>query len=214
MAAERRKLLVLGSSVAAGHSCEPLTQGWAHLLARAIEPKGVDTVNLAVSGTTVKLWAAALADEELRRHVASSDVVLMSLSLGNEGLSSMRAEAEAGALVERYIDGYHGLAKELRRLMARPGARLVLGGPYPNNGYTSFHLQGLNKVYAAARGWKEVDYVIDFLGAPLHDSRGHWGAGLMADEGHPNEDGHRCMYDLVDLGELLGPHDVDRMIGS
>mmetsp|Transcript_125967 Transcript_125967/g.352714 ORF Transcript_125967/g.352714 Transcript_125967/m.352714 type:complete len:203 (+) Transcript_125967:91-699(+) len=199
---ERRKMLVLGSSVAAGRNCEPETEGWAHQLARALGPRGVDTVNMAVPGTNVTHWAQEL-DSEAGGVLADADIVVLSLSLGNEGLAATETEAEATGLAGRYAEGYRGLAQAARRRM-RPGARLVLGGPYPNGGYSDFHLQALKTVYDVAHGWSEVDYFIDFLASPLHDGCGKWGPGLMSDEGHPNEEGHKCMHDCVDVARVLG----------
>ncbi len=39
-----------------------------------------------------------------------------------------------------------------------------------------------------------VRLVIDFMSA-VEDGQGHWKPGLYADEGHPNDEGHKIMFE-------------------
>mmetsp|Transcript_54156 Transcript_54156/g.164593 ORF Transcript_54156/g.164593 Transcript_54156/m.164593 type:complete len:220 (-) Transcript_54156:46-705(-) len=204
-AAARRRLLVVGSSLAAGCNAEPLTQGWAHHLARALEARGVDTVNEAVPGSNVVYWTKFFGEKDWVDRAAELDIVILSLSLGNEGLSSCATQDECDRLAAGYTRGLLEIARTVRGQL-RPGARLVLGGPYPNLGYREEHLKAVQGVRDAIASWEEVDYVIDFLRRPLLESGtgGRWGDGLASDPGHPNTEGHRCMFELVDQERVLG----------
>lgn len=113
-----------------------------------------------------------------------------------------------GAAVHRrqgcLVPGLRAIAGLLRRGM-HPQARLVLGGPYPNGGYGSVHLQALHRVLSAMRTWQGVDHVIDFLQPAVHDGEGRWHPGASSDPGHPNDLGHQQMFECLDLQAILGP---------
>merc|ERR1711974_298839 len=123
-------------------------------------------------------------------------LVIMSLSLGNEGLSWSGPE-EAEEVERHYTAGLRRIAKELRERML-PDACLVLGGPYPNDDYDEHHLAVLKRVWLAMQSWSEVDHTIDFLQAAVHDGAGRWHKGCSVDAGHPNDQGHRQMFECVE----------------
>ena len=58
--------------------------------------------------------------------------VVITPNLGNEGLTSQTSDEGIRDLEAKYLAGLRELAAKLRERM-RSGARLVFGGPYPNN---------------------------------------------------------------------------------
>ncbi|CAL1135968.1 unnamed protein product [Cladocopium goreaui] len=85
----------------------------------------------------------------------------------------------------------------------KPTARLVIGGPYPNNAYSMEHLEVLKRVWDTMKTWDSVDHFIDFLQPVVHDGRGHWHPGAWEDDSHPNDLGHRSMYQCLDIDSIL-----------
>lgn len=200
-----RTLLVLGSSVCTGAGATmPELLGWHAKLAAALSPLGVELRNIGVGGTTVRYWSDELTswgDEE--EDFSLYDVVLMSLSLGNEGLPGVSAAAAIARIRQEFTEGYRTIAHMLRAKM-RPGARLVIGGPYPNSDYTAAHLDALSQIYADMRQWEHVDHIIDFLQPVVHKGEGRWHDDAWRDPGHPNDLGHDQMFRCLDIEGILG----------
>mmetsp|Transcript_137447 Transcript_137447/g.342871 ORF Transcript_137447/g.342871 Transcript_137447/m.342871 type:complete len:211 (-) Transcript_137447:96-728(-) len=202
-AADQRRLLVLGSSVAEGFNAEA-NFGWAQRMAKALASQGVQTENRAEAGTNTDFWQEYWQEKVTSEELASFDIVLMSLSLANEGLPCLETPEEMDALTDRYLEGYKAIVQALRRHLVKPGARMVVGCPYPNEDYEEAHLVRLERVRDTVRSWPEVDYAIDFLQPPVHRGSGRWRAGLASDAGHPNDEGHAQMLACVDLNKVLG----------
>jgi hypothetical protein len=195
-------VLVLGSSVSTGEGATEQGLAWASLLQAALRPWGFEHWSRGKGGTHVEYWQ----DERvlLAETVSDFAVVLMSLSLGNEGMARQTSAAEIESVKRRYLDGLRVIARQLRQAM-HPRARLVLGGPYPNGDYTLKHLRAVQEVLQELLTWPEVDHVIDFLKPCVHDGKGRWHRGAWRDAGHPNDTGHRQMFQCVELEALLGP---------
>ncbi|CAK0860750.1 unnamed protein product [Prorocentrum cordatum] len=199
-----RRVLVLGSSVSTGEGATEQGRGWAALLQAELRkaPWGFEHWSRGKGGTHVEYWqdeGALLAER-----VADFAVVILSLSLGNEGLARQESAADIERVARRYADGLRRIARRLRQAM-HPQARLVLGGPYPHGDYKAGHLRAIQEVRQELLTWPEVDHVIDFLKPCVHDGRGHWHRGAWRDPGHPNDAGHRQMFQCVELHGLLGP---------
>eukprot|EP00405_Crypthecodinium_cohnii_P031150 CAMPEP_0206508632 /NCGR_PEP_ID=MMETSP0324_2-20121206/58457_1 /ASSEMBLY_ACC=CAM_ASM_000836 /TAXON_ID=2866 /ORGANISM="Crypthecodinium cohnii, Strain Seligo" /LENGTH=220 /DNA_ID=CAMNT_0053999551 /DNA_START=319 /DNA_END=981 /DNA_ORIENTATION=+ len=205
--ASQRKLLVIGSSVAWGKGSDVEfgpkypRKGWTQMLAKELETVGFEMDNQAIPGTTSKFWNR-VAQRTNASQLAPYEMVLLGLSLGNEGLALVSANVQMDTMRDDYLEALHSASKELRKKMPAK-SKLVLGGPYPNGNYNERHLQVLEEVHMEMKTWKEVDYVIDFLQPVLHSGEGTWGKGLMMDPGHPNQLGHEAMFKCVDMPELL-----------
>jgi len=196
--ADHDRLLVIGSSVSTGEGAKN-KYGWSAHLAAAMEQKAVEVVNRGAGGTSVKYWNSRLDGED----VSQFQTVVMSLSCGNEGLA--RASGDAIETIEQhYINGLLTITQKLRQQL-KPTARLVLGGPYPNGGYTTEHLAVVQRVLETMKTWKEVDYVIDFMQPVVNDGSGHWHEGAWRDNGHPNSVGHHQMFQCIDL-DMVKPY--------
>jgi len=126
-------------------------------------------------------------------------VVLLSISLDDEGLASCTSQQEIEELQQSFCEGVLLLVFMLRGKM-HSEARLALGGPYPNGAYSDIHLRALERTRDAMVLWEDVDAFVDFLKPGL----GRWAEGCTADTGNPNNVGHEMMFQCIDLGSLLG----------
>eukprot|EP00965_Chrysotila_dentata_P235430 6200743-Pleurochrysis_carterae.AAC.3 len=122
--------------------------------------------------------------------------VVIGLSLANEGLFLARDVSEIDRVRDRFLDGMQKLAETAQASGAMP----VIGGVYPNDFYEPVHAQTLRSVEATMRGWTTSRgwKYISFLSA-LDDGEGRWQRGLSADPSHPNEEGHKAMFDAIDI---------------
>lgn len=199
-----RRIIILGSSVSTGEGAsKPAISGWPAHLSKAIKKQGFEYVNQGLGGTTVNYWQEAIESKDAS-HLAGFGIVLMSLSLGNEGLAQQQTTKAILKVEQHYLNGLLAIVRKLRAKML-PRARLVIGGPYPNNDYNKSHLTSLNRILAAIRSWEEVDHVLDFLLPACHDGHGHWHPGCSRDSGHPNDRGHKQMFACVQPAAILGP---------
>ncbi len=182
------KILVIGSSVARGQKAWML-QGWASLLGDALEQKyGHQLVNVSEVGSnvgrTIARFPTVVAPEK-------PDVVIIALSLGNEGLSSC-PPYERRAVQRRFESGLQQLVRMTRALGALP----ILGAVYPHGDYTSEHHWLLQDTHNRMVNWGVP--LLNWLAA-LNDGHGRWKAGISFDPAHPNTLGHRLMYEAIDL---------------
>eukprot|EP01050_Picozoa_sp_SAG11_P008281 SAG11_NODE_721_length_7539_cov_32.292473_8_plen_188_part_00 len=104
-------VLIVGSSVAAGigatGACgcpcpRPRARGWASLLTAALEDQhGLSCYNAAVSGYNVKRTLARL---QRALPLSTPQVVIVGLSLGNEGLPWKRSASAAEQVCSQALD--------------------------------------------------------------------------------------------------------------
>eukprot|EP00741_Cyanophora_paradoxa_P001062 tig00000455_g1023.t1 len=182
------KIVVIGSSVAAGHACW-LHRGWAYLLAEALRPAGHVVLNVSEPGADTARTAARFPSEVAPLR---PDVVIVGLSLGNEGLAHC-TPGERPHVASAFDAGIARLVSMVRNIGARP----VLGGVYPHGDYGPEHVPFLLRSHAAMVRLGVP--VLDWLPA-LHDGSGRWKPGLWFDAAHPNGAGHEAMFRAVDLG--------------
>ncbi|WP_448563796.1 DUF1796 family putative cysteine peptidase [Trichothermofontia sp.] len=182
------KIVVIGSSVALGCSAW-LLRGWAWHLGQALQAQyGHHLVNVsevgANVGTTIARFPQVVTPEK-------PDVVIIALSLGNEGLAAS-PPAQYRAIQRRFENGLQQLIKMVRECGAQP----MLGGVYPNGDYSPGHYAILRDTQQRLLSWGVP--VLDWLAA-VDDGQGRWQPGLSFDAAHPNTLGHRRMYEALDL---------------
>lgn len=185
---EGLKIVVIGSSVALGCSAW-LLRGWAWHLGQALQQRyGHHLVNVsevgANVGTTIARFPQVVRPE-------APDLVIIALSLGNEGLASS-PPAHYRSIQRRFENGLQQLIKMTRECGAQP----ILGGVYPNGDYSPGHYAVLRDTQQRILSWGVP--VLDWL-ATVDDGQGRWQPGLSFDAAHPNTTGHRRMYDAIDL---------------
>jgi lysophospholipase L1-like esterase len=190
------KIVVLGSSVAMGCSAW-LLEGWAKLLGDTLQAKyGHQLINVSELGSNV-----SRAIERFPQVVAPErpDVVIIGLSLGNEGLAHCSLP-ERRVIQKRFEAGLQQLIALIRELGAYP----VLGAVYPNDAYQPEHAALLQDTHQRMLRWGVP--VLDWL-AVVQDGLGRWAPGLSLDPAHPNHAGHRAMFEAIDLS-IFDPNNI------
>ncbi|MCP2730205.1 DUF1796 family putative cysteine peptidase [Limnofasciculus baicalensis] len=182
------KIVVIGSSVALGCSAW-LLKGWAGHLEETLHQKyGHQLVNLSELGanvsTTIDRFPLVVAPQQ-------PDIVIIALSLGNEGLAYC-PPSQRRAVQRRFESGLQQLIKMTKELGAIP----ILGGLYPHGDYKYEHNWLLKDTHKRMVNWDVP--VLDWLGA-VDDSMGRWKPGTSFDLAHPNGFGHQLMYEAINL---------------
>ena len=219
-----RKIVVVGSSVALGST------GTGHQLAKTSWPQGL-AADLGGTGTTAANATDGVAvvdvSEEgcdsadtIRRFGAvvpwDADVVIVALSLANEGLPYETLDLLMDGVVDRFLANLAHLAL----MIERRGAVPVIAGVYPFGRAGGGSRPGLGRAYTAPQharllrahrtlmAWPSAPssgyrHAIDFLSA-VDDGTGLWRAEYAGnDAGHPNDAGHAAMARAVHVVELL-----------
>ncbi|MFN6477066.1 DUF1796 family putative cysteine peptidase [Nostoc sp. DedQUE07] len=184
---EGLKIVVIGSSVALGHKAWFL-KGWVWQLAQALQQKyGHKLVNVSEVGANVSRTIARFPWFVTPEH---PDIVIIALSLGNEGLAYCPPH-ERRAVQRRFESGLQQLVKMTRDIGAIP----ILGGVYPNGDYSQEHYWLIRDTHNRMLNWGVP--VLDWLAA-VDDGQGRWKAGISFDPAHPNTVGHSLMYQQID----------------
>jgi hypothetical protein len=182
------KIVVIGSSVALGCNAW-LLRGWAYHLEQILNEKyGHQLVNRSELGAnvsrTIERFPLVVAPEQ-------PDIVIIALSLGNEGLAYCPPH-QRRAVQRRFESGLQQLVKMTQELGAIP----ILGGVYPNGDYQPEHTWLLQDTHNRMLNWGIP--LLNWLPV-LDDGQGRWKAGISFDVAHPNLEGHRLMYEVIDL---------------
>ncbi len=185
---EALKIVVIGSSVALGQKAW-LLRGWSWLLGQTLANKyGHELVNVSEAGanvgSTIARFPAVVIPEQ-------PDIVIIALSLGNEGLSYCPPH-QRRAVQRRFESGLQQLVKMTRELGAIP----ILGGVYPHGDYSPEHHWLLKDTHSRMVNWGVP--VLDWLAA-LDNGQGKWKEGISFDPSHPNTLGHQLMYEAINL---------------
>jgi lysophospholipase L1-like esterase len=181
------KIVVIGSSVAAGHKAW-LLQGWANQLGQRLQQEGHQLVNVSEVGSTVSLTLDRFPSVVIPEH---PDIVIIALSLGNEGFAYCPPH-ERRAVQRRFESGLQQLIKMTRQIGAHP----ILGSVYPHGDYTPEHYWLLQDTHHRMLSWDVP--ILDWLAA-VDDGQGKWREGLSFDPAHPNSKGHHFMAQAIDL---------------
>jgi len=182
------KILLVGSSVALGCSAW-LLKGWAWYLAQALEQRfGHQLINRSIIGANT-----ATIIQGLPEMIAAEnpDIVIISLSLGNEGLAYCTPHQQQ-AIQQRFENGL----QQLINMTEKTATRCILGGVYPHGEYTWQHYSILKDTRKRMLTWGVP--VLDWFPI-LHDGRGRWKKGISFDVAHPNTKGHKLMYEAINL---------------
>lgn len=113
-------------------------------------------------------------------------IVIIGLSIANEGLD-----------VEGFLSNMKLLISEIKK----NGSACMIGSVYPNNLYEKEEYELLLMTHQEMKKWKQEENLIDafFDFMTLDDGNGHWKKGTYADPSHPNHEGHKMMFEAIDL---------------
>jgi len=187
---ETPSLLVFGSSVAKGwNGGGAVTNGsfefgYAGRLTPVLEETGWSVTNGSVGGNNT---ASLLARFDTDAVPVDPDVILIGLSLANEGLLS---NPDSEAVLESFRSGMTNLIYRSRTNGFYPMVTLA----YPNNVYTTNHYAYVKRMNLIMNAWDVPS--VNLLG-PLDDGSGRWATGYWSDDGHPNTVGHEEMFHAI-----------------
>ncbi len=189
-----KKIVVFGSSVALGVGATN-NQGWAYKLSQALASRGFTYSNVSIGGNTtqnlIDRFYTDVAPED-------PDLVIIGLSLGNEGL------AESGDKEATY-NTYVRNMRKLVNMCRQQGYKVIVTGVYSRGNYTLTDYQYIRQADQELEN-SDIPY-INFLGA-VDDGTGKWRAGMFSDALHPNDVGHEAMFRAFPLSmfdNLLSP---------
>mmetsp|Transcript_119167 Transcript_119167/g.282780 ORF Transcript_119167/g.282780 Transcript_119167/m.282780 type:complete len:470 (-) Transcript_119167:36-1445(-) len=199
-AASGWRVLVLGSSVAEGYNTWR-KRGWAWRLKEALQHYGHNVVNASRCGANVTTTKEHLREVAINQ---KPQVVIIALSLGNEGLAHC-PKGERRAAQHRFEQGLLDLISMVLEMDAMP----ILGGVYPNNDYDLETYAMLQETARTMATWDVP--IFDWLSA-LDDGRGRWKEGLFFDHAHPNSEGQLRMFERIDLSLFDTSQDLPELV--
>lgn len=191
-----KKIVVLGSSVAAGWVTSyqeryDMKNGYAYRLARLLEPRGWEVINISIPGFDTKSTIERFEGDVLP---LEPGYVIIGLSMSNEGLET----GDPDSVSLSYETGIRKLISLCRENNIRP----VVGLCYSNDNYTEEQYAYLKKMNRLIASWDIPS--INFLGV-LDDGHGHFPEGFTFDPNHPDDRGHEEMFYAIvpDLFDAL-----------
>ncbi len=180
-----KKIIILGSSVASGWVTSyqekyDFKNGYAYRLERYLADKGFIVINKSVPGDNTADVLARFDKDVLSD---KPDIVLIGLSMANEGLET----ANPDSVSLSFETGMKKIIEKCEENSIKP----VLGLCYANNNFTPEQYRYLRNMNLKMNS---LGYpCINFLGA-LEDGNGHFPEGTTFDPNHPNNLGHEEFY--------------------
>ncbi|MGA0845010.1 MAG: GDSL-type esterase/lipase family protein [Luteolibacter sp.] len=206
------EIVVLGSSVAAGFGATPMeTNGWAWRMKTLLEttppvvPESLVAWNIhnaSIPGNnTTAVINRFQNDVSIPR--AGADIVMIGLSLANEGLIGT---TDPQSVSDSFENGIQQLIDLCRVQNMYPVVTLC----YPHNLYNENEYSYVRRMNLLLNTWNVPS--VNFLGA-IDDGKGRWASGFFADDGHPNSQGHQEMkasivpslFDAILAGKTESP---------
>ncbi len=182
---ENKKIVVLGSSVAAGWVTSyqekyDFKNGYAYRLERYLSDKGFDVINKSIPGNNTKD-----ALERFDKDVLSEkpDYLIIGLSMSNEGLET----EDPDSVFQSYQSGINELISKCEANNIYP----VLGLCYANDNFTPLQYEYLKRMNIEMNSYGYP--CINFLGA-FEDGDGHFPGSYKFDPNHPDNRGHEEFF--------------------
>jgi lysophospholipase L1-like esterase len=177
---ESRRIVIAGSSVAAGASAATYAQSWAGLLTTALEARGYTVINVSISGNSTQAIINRFYTDIAP---LQPDFVIHNTGIPNDSNN-----------FTTYTANIHRLIKMTEGIGAVP----IVGSQYANNDDSATvcrQKQDLRDYFN-----KTGVAVIDFLSATANFSSDcDWFPGNFADALHPNSVGHQLMFSAIPL---------------
>lgn len=175
---ERKKILVIGSSIALGRDATK-NNGWANRLKAIMEPRGYTVVNRAISGNSTQQVINRFYKDVVPD---SPDFVVISLSLGNEGIQN-QSEGNKESIYLRYKNNMLRLINMCRQHGFIP----IIGSNYARKGFNE-----VDYTYA-----RTINEIFDNMGIAQFDFMNAF-----------NEYGTAKILPILDDGDGLHPNDI------
>lgn len=177
---ESKRIVIAGSSTAAGVGASTYALSWAGLFTTAMTAKGYTVINMSISGNSVQ----AMIDR-FYTDIAplNPDIVIHNTGIPNDGNN-----------FTTYTANIHRIIQMTQQIGAIP----ILGSQYGNNGDTATICQQKQDLRDYFN--KSGIATIDFLSATADfASNCAWYPGTFADAIHPNDAGHQAMFSAIPL---------------
>jgi lysophospholipase L1-like esterase len=181
--AQQGKIAVFGSSVANGSGDTTGAGGYAGLLKEMMEKRGWQVVNVSRGGDNTTKILPRFETQLLPEH---PDIVIIGLSLGNEGISNPGETARA-----RVFEKYRSGLLRLIRLCREHGMEPVVMNCYARNDFGPEQYKATRDMNLLIHSWDVAS--INTLGT-IDNGNGHWADGFWHDRSHPDFRGHREMF--------------------
>lgn len=187
--AKPRRIAVFGSSVANGTGDELAKEGYTGRLRELLAPRGWEVLNQSRGGDNTVTMAPRFAPEGAPqpnvRYLlpVNPSYVLLSLSLGNEGIRNGTTRAEKDAIFKQFETGMRGFVDRSRQHGIVPIVTLC----YTRNDFTEVEYEYVRRMNLLLSSWDVP--TVNVLGA-VDDGTGKWARGFWSDSLHPNAAGH------------------------
>ncbi|MCJ7680482.1 MAG: GDSL-type esterase/lipase family protein [Candidatus Aminicenantes bacterium] len=182
-------IAIMGSSLAAGWVTSrdekfDMNNGWAFRLERYLKPKGFHVINISLPGDTTEKVLERL---EKDLFPLNADIVIISLSLENEGIRGLWEKTPT-----EVYEGFKDNLKTIVKKCLQKGIRPVVASCYASDNYTEdWHYDLIRKMNLELARWDVPG--INLLGA-LNDGKGRFVQGITFDLDHPDSTGHRELF--------------------
>lgn len=186
------RVVVFGSSTAAGAGASRPEWSWAGRLSAVLKPYGYTVYNRSISGTNTE---ASLARFSRDVEPLRPGYVVLATSVVNELILSRREEA-----ARVYLENTRELIRRVEAIRAVP----IVAGPIPNNAYDRNHRRLLRDILDQLEA--EGVLVWDFLSA-VDDGYGRWLDGYTDDGLHPTDMGHQALFNAIPVSFFLLPRE-------
>lgn len=180
-----------GSSVCYGTGAEKNHgYAWQFFHSGAIDTTRYQYFNASTGGdNTLKVEKEDRLSKKL--YPTDPDIVVLGLSLGNEGILTPKDDNGREQILEQYRSRLLALADSLHSLNIKP----IIVNCYANNNFGAAHYEATQRMNRLINTWPYPS--VNVLGT-VDDLTGKWVEGYWTDALHPNTAGHREMaYALV-----------------
>lgn len=187
MLEKKKKVVIIGSSVAKGYGATD-EYGWTKYLEDALEEnKEFEVSNKSISGNN-----SQDVIDRFERDVTSEepDIVVIGLSLANEKFVSASTATEKETICTKYKNNIEILCTKIREIKAIP----IIGSCYPNNSYS---LNDYKYILETNRFLESSNIATFDLMSNVDSGKGKWLNGTYLNSGHPNDTGHKLMFDSI-----------------
>ena len=187
------KILIIGSSVAKGLG---LRKSWAKQLTKNLI-KHAYVTNLSIGGMNTSDALEQL--NNVYDFYGKFDIVIVSLSLANEGFNDLiyrnYTRYEVINISHDYLLGINKIHELIKKKEGIP----IICSVYPNSNFDNYlHQQSL---FVKETMKNKYDHFIDFY-TNVHKD-GKWDEKHILDAGHPNNQGHKLMFEQIDIDYLI-----------
>jgi len=184
-------VVFFGSSVCKGSGDADLHgYAWQFFHSGAVDTLRYNYINASRGGdNTIKIERDDRIGKDL--FPTEPDIVVIGLSLGNEGITKAKDENEKERILEQFRSRVLAMADNFQTLGIKP----IIVNCYANNSFEESHYNFTKRMNRSINTW---DYPsVNVLGT-IDDLEGKWVEGHFRDGGHPNTVGHKEMsYAIV-----------------